>query len=48
MSKIKVSFERCKACYLCMDNCPQQAIQVSGIQLHPGAERYYKEVGILG
>ena len=30
MSKIKLSFERCKACYLCMENCPQQAISVSG------------------
>ena len=30
------------------DMSVEEAIEVSGIQLHPGAERYYKEVGILG
>lgn len=29
MEKIKLSTERCKGCYLCVANCPKQALSVS-------------------
>lgn len=30
MAKIKLNIDRCKGCYLCMENCPKEAISVSG------------------
>ena len=30
MPKIKVNTERCKGCYLCVANCPNKAISISG------------------
>ena len=29
MEKIKLSTERCKGCYLCVANCPKEALSVS-------------------
>jgi len=30
MAKIELNIDRCKGCYLCMENCPKEAISVSG------------------
>ena len=30
MKKINMNYERCKACHLCLVNCPKQAIYTSG------------------
>lgn len=30
MPKVKVDTEKCKGCYLCKENCPKDAISISG------------------
>lgn len=38
MKKVITDVERCKACYLCVANCPKQAISKSDKVNHKGYE----------
>lgn len=36
MEKIKLNIERCKGCYLCIENCKTGALSLSGHANHKG------------
>ena len=41
MAKIKINKDRCKGCYLCVVNCPNGLIKVSGVFNAKGVKPAY-------